>query len=139
MMSRRAYLIAEMQLLITAAIVLALGWSAYAQQQGEIKRKPLLKQDATIAGYELIMNVVEIPPGVSEIRHTHPGPLAGYVLEGTLVLEHEGRPTATYKTGDAFLIEGGKVHQGINKTDIPVKLVATLTVEKGKPPTSPAP
>jgi hypothetical protein len=60
MMSHRAGLIAEMQLLVTGAVVLALGWSAYAQQ-GEIKRKPLLKQDATIAGYELIMNVVEIP------------------------------------------------------------------------------
>jgi quercetin dioxygenase-like cupin family protein len=61
------------------------------------------------------------------------------VLEGTLVLEHEGRPPATYKSGEAFLIEAGKVHQGINKTDAPVKVVATLTVEKGKPPISPAP
>src|SRR5215467_10763562 len=54
-----------------------------------------------------------VPVGVSEIRHTHPGPLAVYVLEGTLILEHEGRPTTTYKTGDAVLIEAGKVHRGI--------------------------
>jgi quercetin dioxygenase-like cupin family protein len=84
-------------------------------------------------------NIVEIPSGVREVRHTHPGPLAGYVLEGTLILEHEGRPTATYKAGEAFLVEAGKIHQGINTGDGPVKLVATLTVEKGKPATAPPP
>jgi quercetin dioxygenase-like cupin family protein len=103
-----------------------------AQQQSAIQRKPLLQQDATI-------NIVEIPVGVSEIRHTHPGPLAVYVLEGTLILEHEGRPTTTYKTGDAVLIEAGKVHRGINTGTVPVKLVASLTSEKGKPASSPAP
>ena len=74
-----------------------------AQQQSAIQRKTLLQQDATITGYQATINIVEIPVGVSEIRHTHPGPLAVYVLEGTLILEHEGRPTTTYKTGDAVL------------------------------------
>ena len=85
-----------------------------AQQQSAIQRKTLLQQDATITGYQATINIVEIPVGVSEVRHTHPGPLAVYVLEGTLILEHEGRPTTTYKTGDAVLIEAGKVHRGID-------------------------
>jgi quercetin dioxygenase-like cupin family protein len=110
-----------------------------AQQQSAIQRKPLLQQDATITGYQATINIDEIPVGVSEIRHTHPGPLAVYVLEGTLILEHEGRPTTTYKTGDAVLIEAGKVHRGINTGTVPVKLVASLTSEKGKPASSPAP
>ena len=80
-----------------------------AQQQSAIQRKTLLQQDATITGYQATINIVEIPVGVSEIRHTHPGPLAVYVLEGTLILEHEGRPTTTYKTGDAVLIEAAHV------------------------------
>ena len=109
------------------------------KQQSAIQRKTLLQQDATITGYQATINIVEIPVGVSEIRHTHPGPLAVYVLEGTLILEHEGRPTTTYKTGDAVLIEAGKVHRGINTGTIPVKLVASLTSEKGKPASSPAP
>jgi hypothetical protein len=37
------------------------------------------------------------------------------------------------------LIEAGKVHRGINTGNIPVKLVASLTSEKGKPASSPAP
>jgi quercetin dioxygenase-like cupin family protein len=110
-----------------------------AQQQSAIQRKTLLQQDATITGYQATMNIVELPAGVSEIRHTHPGPLAVYVLEGTLILEHEGRPTTTYNTGEAVLIEAGKIHRGINTSTAPVKLLATLTSEKGKPASSPAP
>jgi quercetin dioxygenase-like cupin family protein len=140
MMKRRAVRFSSAPLLLLGGVLaVALCCNAYAQQQSAIQRKSLLKQDATIPGYELIMNIVEIPPGVREVRHTHPGPLAGYVLEGTLILEHEGRPTATYKAGEAFLVEAGKIHQGINTGDAPVKLVATLTVEKGKPATAPAP
>jgi quercetin dioxygenase-like cupin family protein len=77
-------------------------------------------------------------PRRARVKHTHPGPLAGYVLEGILTLEHEGRPTATYKAGEAFFVEPGKVHVGINPTDAPLKFIATLVVEKGKPPSSPA-
>lgn len=135
-MIRRSMMLVAMPLLATG-LLLATGPSTRGQQ-AEIRRTPLLKQDATIPGYELIMNIVEIPAGVSEVRHTHPGPLAGYILEGTLILEHEGRPTATYNPGQAFVVDAGKIHQGINKGSTSVKLVATLTVEKGKPPTSPA-
>jgi quercetin dioxygenase-like cupin family protein len=69
----------------------------------------------------------------------HPGPLNGYVLEGTLVFEQEGRATASYKAGEAFYVEPGKAHLGINSSDAPVKLIAMLVVEKGKPPSSPVP
>ncbi len=69
---------------------------APAKQASEIKRASLVQQDSTIAGYQAIMRIVEIPPGAREIKHTHPGPLSVYVLEGILTLEHEGRPTATY-------------------------------------------
>ena len=78
-------------------------------------------------------------PGGGEVKHTHPGPLAGYILEGTLVLEHEGRATATYQAGEAFYVDAGKIHYGINSGNVPVKLIATLIVEKGKPPSTPVP
>ena len=44
----------------------------------------------------------------------------------------------TYKAGDSFFIEAGKIHEGINKGASPVKIIATFIVEKGKPLTSPA-
>jgi quercetin dioxygenase-like cupin family protein len=123
--------------LLLLGVILVVGDRIAFAQQAAIERKALLKQDSTIPGYELIMNIVEIPAGVSEINHTHPGPLAGYILEGTLLLEHEGRPTATYKSGEAFLVEAGKIHRGINSDNVPVKILAALTVEKGKPATTP--
>jgi quercetin dioxygenase-like cupin family protein len=65
--------------------------------------------------------------------------LTVYILEGTLILEHEGRQNATYQAGEAVLVEAGKIHRGINTGTVPVKLVATPISEKGKPASSPAP
>ena len=87
MNQRSVILSTSLTLLLFGAILLLADRVADAQQP-VIGRKALLKQDSTIPGYELIMNIVEIPAGVSEVRHTHPGPLAGYILEGTLILEH---------------------------------------------------
>ena len=110
---------------------------ADAQQPG-IQRKTLLQHDGS-PGYQTTVNTVEFAPGAREARHTHPGTLSGYVLEGTLTLEHEGRPTVTYKAGEAFYVEAGKIHVGSNETAAPVKILATLVIEKGKPASSPAP
>ena len=138
-MNRSAVLFTNLSMLLLGVISIAGDRPAYAEQQSAIQRKSLLQQDSPIPGYQVIMNIVEIPAGAREVRHTHPGPLAGYILEGTLVLEHEGRPTTTYSAGEAVLIEAGKIHRGINTTTTPLKLVATLIAEKGKPASSPVP
>lgn len=72
-------------------------------------------------------------------RHTHPGVLGFYVLEGTITVEHEGRPATTYKAGDLLHIDAGKIHLDINAGNVPVKLIGTLVAEKGKPLSTPAP
>ena len=121
--------------LLVGAILLLAQVSAFAQQPG-VQRKTLMTQDGP-PGYQTIVNALEFAPGAREVRHTHPGPLIGYVLEGTLDLEHEGRPTTSYKAGEAFYVEPGKIHLGINSSDKPVKFIATLVVEKGKPASTP--
>jgi quercetin dioxygenase-like cupin family protein len=118
-------------------MVSLLAWSGVADAQ-EIQRKILLQQDGP-PGYQTVLTSVEIPVGVSETRHTHPGMLVLYVIEGTLALETEGRPRTTYKPGDSFYVEAGKIHQGINAGTVPVKIAATLVAEKGKPLSTPAP
>jgi quercetin dioxygenase-like cupin family protein len=107
-------------------------------QQPNVQRKVLLTQDLPIPGYQTVMAAVEIPAGGREGRHTHAGAVVGYVQDGVLTLDYEGKPTATYKAGDAFYIEAGKIHEGINKGGSPVKIVATFVVEKGKPLTTAA-
>jgi hypothetical protein len=77
--------------------------------------------------------LVEFAPGAWEAKHTHPGPLIGYILQGTFDLEHEGRATAAYKADQAFYVEPGKIHAAINSSDKPVKFIVTLVVEKVSP------
>jgi quercetin dioxygenase-like cupin family protein len=108
-------------------------------QEPTVQRKILLTHDLAIPGYQTVMGAVEIPPGGREGRHTHPGAVVVYIQEGVLTFDYEGNPTMTYKAGDSFFIEAGKIHEGINKGASPVKVVATFVVEKGKPLTSPAP
>lgn len=108
-------------------------------QQPTVQRKVLLTQDLTIPGYQTVMASVEIPVGGREGRHTHPAAVVVYVMDGTLTLDYEGKPTTTYKPGDTFYIEVGKIHEGINNGSSAVKLIATFIAEKGKPLTSPAP
>jgi len=108
-------------------------------QEPTVQRKILLTHDLATPGYQVVMGAVEIPPGGREGRHTHPGAVVVYIQEGVLTFDYEGNPTMTYKAGDSFFIEAGKIHEGINKGASPVKAVATFVVEKGKPLTAPAP
>jgi quercetin dioxygenase-like cupin family protein len=122
---------------IGAALVglaaLSLTPSPASAQQPTIQRKVLLTEDLPIPGYQTVMAAVEIPAGGREGRHTHPGAVIVYILEGVLTFDHEGKATMTYKAGDSFYIGANKIHEGINKGTSPVKAVATLVVEKGKP------
>jgi len=102
-----------------------------------VVRKVLMQQDVP-NGAQLAVVSVEIPVGGREGRHTHTGPLIVYVQEGALTLDYEGKPTVTYKVGDTFFVEAGKIHEGINRGTVPIKAIATFVTEKGKPLTTQA-
>jgi quercetin dioxygenase-like cupin family protein len=105
---------------------------ALAQQPG-IKRTILLRTDDPGSPmYEAVMGIAEIAPGAMAGRHRHPGVEIGYVLEGSVTLEHEGQPAKALKAGDSFKNEPG-VHNARNTGTTPVKILAVYLVEKGKP------
>jgi quercetin dioxygenase-like cupin family protein len=119
--------------------VLATGFAtvAWGQQAPPVKRTPVEKHDLRGPGMEGIMAVVEIPAGGREGRHIHPGAdVFAYIMEGTVTLDLEGQPSATLKAGDHFFIPAGKVHEGINKSSAPVKIIGVFVNEKGKPLTT---
>jgi quercetin dioxygenase-like cupin family protein len=87
--------------------------------------------------HEVVMGVAEIPAGASSGMHTHPGIEVGYILEGTLVLHHEGREPETLSVGDSF--HNDAPHDAINASDRPVRILAVWIVEKGKPMSEPVP
>jgi len=127
--------------LALVAAVAFIGASApiSAAEGPQVQRKVVLTQDLAIPNYQQVTVEVSIPVGGREGRHTHPGSVTVYVLEGALTLYYEGKPMTTYKPGEAFFIEGGKIHEGINQSNAPIKAVASFVVEKGKPLTTQTP
>ena len=108
-----------------------------AQPAGH-KRTILLTIDQPgSATNEAIMGISELGAGTSTGRHRHFGVEIGYVLEGSLFLEHEGRSTVELKAGDTFRIDGP--HNASNRNRDPVKVLAVYLVEKGKPLAEPVP
>ena len=109
-----------------------------AQGAPEVKRTVLLRHDAPAPGFEAVLVGVEIPVGGREGRHTHPGLAIIHVEQGTLSLDYEGKPSTDYKPGDSVVVEGGKIHEGINKGTTPIKVIATFVIPKGATLTTPA-
>ena len=92
----------------------------------------LTRGDLTDTNMEIIVSVVEYPPGGGSMLHTHPGEEAFYVLEG-----------ATLETPDGKLITVATGVSRINVRDVPhgafkvtgdkaLKLLAVHIVDKGK-------
>jgi quercetin dioxygenase-like cupin family protein len=104
-----------------------------------VKRTTLSQMDGPMPGYVTINMEVEIDPGVSVARHTHPGIESTYVLEGGFELPVQGQPTRMLKAGDGFQIPVATPHAGGKPGDKKTRLAITYVVEKGKPLASPAP
>jgi len=120
------------------AVAAALGIGSSSAQQPGFKRQMVQKQELSVKDRDAVQAIAEFAPGVSAGRHTHPGEELSYVMEGTLILEIDGRPPVTLKAGDSFFVPAGLVHDGKNVGNGPLKVFATYIVERGKPVASPA-
>jgi quercetin dioxygenase-like cupin family protein len=105
---------------------------ALSQQQG-IKRTDLQRHDLSVPGREVVQVRVELAPGVSFPKHTHPGEEIIYVLEGTWEYTVEGKPPVTLKAGEVLFIPAGTIHSAKNVGSGNGAELATYVVEKGKP------
>ena len=120
------------------AALIAAGGVLIAQAPG-ITRTFIQQEDISIPGREARVARVEIAPGSSAGRHTHPGEEISYVTQGEMEVEVEGRATLKVKAGESFIIPNGAKHNAHNKGTVTVKLVGIYLVEKGKPVATPAP
>ncbi len=132
--NRRVIAFAVALVAIGVGIGVAVDRMAFAQQPSNgIKRTILQRVDEPgAANYEAVMAIAEIAPGASSGRHRHPGVELAYVLDGSLVVEHDGQASYTAKAGDAIKNEAA-VHNAKNIGTKPVKILAVYLVEKGKP------
>ena len=108
-------------------------------QTAEPHRVVLKTADLTGTDKEIIIAVLEVPPGVSIARHTHPGEEATFVLEGAKLQMPDGKE-----------IDRPAGQAGVNVRDVPhagytvvgdkaLKILTVHIVDKGKPMTVPAP
>ncbi|HSF14577.1 MAG TPA: cupin domain-containing protein [Vicinamibacteria bacterium] len=116
---------------LIAATCLALH-VAQAQQVGA-RRIDLQRHDLSVTGREVVQTIVELGPGTTAPRHSHPGEEIIYVLEGTWEYTVEGKPAVTLKAGDVVFIPAGKIHSARNVGSDRGRELATYIVEKGKP------
>jgi quercetin dioxygenase-like cupin family protein len=104
----------------------------------EPKRTVLKRADLTGTNMEIIIAVLEVPPGASIAKHTHPGEEAVYVLEGATLQYPDGHEV-TRPAGEAGVNIRDIPHAGYKVVgDKPLKLLTVHIVDKGKPMTVPA-
>ena len=127
---------------LAAACLVALSSALLAPafaQAAEPNRVVLKTADLTGTDKEIIIAVLEVPPGVAIARHTHPGEEAVYVLEGAKLQMPDGKE-----------IDRPAGQAGVNVRDVPhagykvvgdkaLKILTVHIVDKGKPMTVPAP
>ena len=101
------------------------------------KRTELARHDISKPNHEAVTARAEFQPGAAVPKHTHPGEEVGYILEGQLTLEVEGKPAQNLKAGDTFFLPAGTVHAAKNTGKGPAAVLSTYLVEKGKPLATP--
>ena len=121
-----------------AAVVIVAAAALLAQNPG-IQRTILQRKDISVPGREAVVARVEIAPGASAGRHTHPGEEISYVLEGEAEILVEGQPALKVKPGDSFIIPAGAKHDAHNTGTQPLRLVGVYIVDKSQPMATPAP
>jgi quercetin dioxygenase-like cupin family protein len=88
---------------------------------------------------EMISVSVLIEPGGYSPEHVHPGDCIGTVVEGTVDVLERGKELRRVGAGSAVLHARDTVLQYRNSSDVPVRILNLLVVEKGKPRALPPP
>lgn len=126
-----------------AALLAAFGLGTLNAQQPmpPTKVTSLMKQAlADIAGREVVMITLDIPPGGGSPAHRHPAShIFGYVLEGAYKTKLDNGPETVLTKGQSFYEAPGQLHAvSRNASDSePAKVLVVSVSEAGKPLTVP--
>lgn len=106
----------------------------------EVKRTELGRSD--VSGdptKEIVMQLVEIPPGATSQRHFHNGEEAYYVVEGGMA-QLPGQEPKARPAGEHGINRRGVPHAGYTVVgDRTIRILSVYTVDKSKPLQEPAP
>ena len=135
MMGRKLFFAVTASLLVGAVIGVGIDRVAFAQQTGGGVKLTILQtiDEPGSTNYQAVMGVSEIAPNSTSGKHRHPGVELCYMLDGSLTLMREGKPTITLKPGDSCVNEGSGWHEAKNTGATTAKVLALYLVETGKP------
>lgn len=120
----------------------AFGNRALGSDKSAISRTQLIDADLVdFPGKEARMYTVKIAPGAMTPRHRHPGHYFTYVLEGTGLVQEDGKPDIELKPGASYYFHsaGDKPVSwhtvwNTSKTQ-PLVSLSVLIIDKGMPAT----
>jgi quercetin dioxygenase-like cupin family protein len=129
-------------LAVIATIASMMSASLAAENAPPAKATPLMTRDLEgIAGKEMLVQVVEYPPGGVSQPHRHNASVFVYVLEGTVTMQVAGSPPVTLKPGETFYEAPGDVHvtSANASSSLPTKFLVYMVKDKGAPVSVPTP
>ena len=97
---------------------------------GELARHAL---SGPLSGFDAVLVELNFAPGASSPVHRHPGPILGYVVNGSLRTAINDEPGAVVPAGGTFFEPTGAVHTtfGAATADAPARSVVFLVVPNG--------
>jgi len=121
---------------LAMGVVLSLLGSRMLSAQDNLKGGTVLQRTELKAapGWEAILVLRMLPPGVESGKHTQSGNEIVYIQEGSVIFEAQGKPAVTLKPGEAFTTVAGEVHNvKYASTNAPAKALAFYVAKKGTP------
>ena len=126
----------EMHMRNTAVLLLSVSLASVTLVAQDATIRSLLSRDlAGIPGKELTMITVDYLPGASDPVHTHNAQAMVYVLEGSVVMQVQGRAPVTLLPGQTFYEGPDDVHivaRNASQT-APAKFLVFFVKDKGAP------
>jgi quercetin dioxygenase-like cupin family protein len=129
---RHIYRMFGVVLVVAIAICVVGSWTASAQDP--LKMGTILQRTELVGakGMEAILVLRELPAGGESGKHTQSGNEIVYVVDGSVILEIQGKPAVTVKAGEAFQTAAGEVHNVKNASaTAPGKALAFYVAKKG--------
>ena len=131
-----------MKALALAAVSMMLGAATADEIAPPPKATTLMTRDLEgIAGKEMLVLMVEYPPGGVSLPHRHNASVFVYVLEGAVTMQVQGSAPVTLKPGDTFFEAPGDVHvtSANASSSTPAKFLVYMVKDKGTPASTPMP
>jgi quercetin dioxygenase-like cupin family protein len=114
---------------VAGTLILAGAATAQEVKRTELSRMPVSGDDSR----EIVMQLVEIPPGATSRRHFHNGEEAFYVIEGGSA-QLPGQEPKERPTGERGINKRGVPHAGYMVVgDRTLKILSVYVVDKGRP------